>query len=251
MPLYSTCAILPEPGTVRMESFELPRLAHDEVLVKTTKTLISPGTERALFLRLPGLEVQYPKEVGYCHVGKIIGIGDDVRGLKVGDRVASKSRHASHVIAKASQCHKIEDSLDDESATFFQLLATALQGVRKTRLEVGEATAIVGAGLVGLLALQVARAVGALPIAVIDAHEGRLKLARQLGADHCLLAKNAVTKLLDMDGLADGLPVVIEATGKSLGAGKRVSHRRGGWQGRPAGQFPRHYAFIRLLQAGT
>ncbi len=213
MPLYSTCAILPEPGTVRMESFELPPLAHDEVLVKTTKTLISPGTERALLLNLPGLNVQYPKPVGYCHVGNVTEVGSEVTGLAVGDRVASKSRHASHVIVKASLCHKVDDSLDDESATFFQLLATSLQGVRKTRLEVGEATVIVGAGLIGLLALQVARAAGALPIAVIDAHEGRLKLARQLGADHCLLAKNAVTKLLDTDGFADGFPVVIEATG--------------------------------------
>ncbi len=213
MPLYSTCAILPEPGTVRMESFELPPLAHDEVLVKTTKTLISPGTERALLLNLPGLNVQYPKSVGYCHVGNVTEVGSEVTGLALGERVASKSRHAGHVIVKASLCHKVDDSLDDESATFFQLLATALQGVRKTRLEVGEATVIVGAGLVGLLALQVARAAGALPIAAIDAHEGRLNLARQLGADHCLLAKNAVTKLLGMNGSADGLPVVIEATG--------------------------------------
>ena len=210
MQMESYRAVLPERGTLRLESFLAPPPGPDEVLVQTTKTLISPGTERALLLNLPGLNVQYPKAVGYSHVGKIIQIGKEVKALKVGDQVASKSRHASRVIVKAALCHKLGADLDDEQAAFFQLLATSLQAVRKTRLEIGEAAAVIGSGLIGLFALQVARIAGAMPTIAIDAHPGRLALAKQLGADRIYLAEDALEKI---SGYARRLPVVIEATG--------------------------------------
>ena len=206
-------ALVARPGTVLLESFELRPLAPDEALVQTTKTLISPGTERAILLNLPGLAVKYPKAVGYSHVGKVIDLGTDVTTLRVGDRVASKSRHASHVAVKASLCHRLPDDLADERATFFQLLATALQAVRKTRLEVGEAVAVLGAGLVGLLALQVARAAGALPTVAIDRDDGRLQLAKEIGSDHVFPAARAAQMFKDFNTLSQGFPVVIEATG--------------------------------------
>ena len=213
LPVYSRRLVIAEPGAIRIETVPLPPLENDEVLIRTTKTLISPGTERALLLNLPGLNVQYPKEIGYSHVGVITEIASDVTRLQVGDRVASRSRHASHVIALAELCHKLDASLTDEHAAFFQLLAIALQAVRKTRLEVGEATAVLGAGLVGLLALQVARVAGALPTIAIDMNEGRLKRARQLGADHTTIAEQAIETIKESDDLAEGIPVVIEATG--------------------------------------
>ena len=213
MPVYSQRVVVAEPGVVRIERIPLPPLEHDEVLIQSTKTLISPGTERALLLNLPGLNVQYPKEVGYSHVGVITKVGSDVMRLQVGDRVASRSRHASHVIAKAEQCHKLGANLADEHAAFFQLLAISVQAVRKTRLEVGEATAVLGAGLVGLLALQVARVAGALTTIAIDMNEGRLKRASQLGADHTAIVGQAIETIREADDLAEGIPVVIEATG--------------------------------------
>ena len=207
MPIAATRAILRRPNQLELERVALPPLAPDEALIRTTRTLISPGTERALLLNLPGRDVMYPKAVGYSHVGQVVELGESVTNLRIGDRVASKSRHASYVIAKAADCHALDAALDDEAATFFQLLATALQGVRKTRLEIGEGAAIVGAGLVGNLALQVSRAAGAMPTVVVDRQAGRLKLARQLGADLALDADEA------LDAIEGGCPVVVEATG--------------------------------------
>lgn len=205
-------AILPEPGKVVLEAFEVPEPDHNEVVIRTTKTLISPGTERALLLNLPGLNVKYPKAVGYSHVGVIIEVGQNVRQFNVGDRVASKSRHASHVIANADVCHKLSDDLMDEPATFFQLLTTSLQAVRKTRLEVGESAAIVGVGLIGLFAVQVARVMGALPIFAIDVHESRLAIAKKIGADHIFTSDTSIEGLTKLGGF----PVVIEATGNPM-----------------------------------
>ncbi|MCY4072074.1 MAG: zinc-binding alcohol dehydrogenase [Chloroflexi bacterium] len=201
------------PGVIRLEPDELPSPASDEVLVRTTKTLISPGTERAIMLNLPGLVLQYPKSVGYSHVGEIAQVGAEVRSLKIGDRVASKSRHASHALVKEALCHQLAADLDDEHATFFQLLATSLQAVRKTRLELGEAVAVLGAGLVGQLALQVARVAGAMPVVAIDNHQGRLKLAHELGADHIVSDANAAKDATATSALAERFPVVVEATG--------------------------------------
>ena len=213
MTTKSQRAFVIQPGSIRLEPDELPPPAPDEVTVRTTKTLISPGTERAIMLNLPGLAVQYPKAVGYSHVGEIIQVGAEVHILRIGDRVASKSRHASHVLVKEALCHPIAPNLDDERATFFQLLATSLQAVRKTRLEVGEAAAVLGAGLVGQLALQVTRVAGALPTVAMDRHQARLKLAQQLGADHIFSPDTAEKDILCTGVSAEGFPVAIEATG--------------------------------------
>ena len=213
MPLQANHILFDANGGVRLAPLELPPLASDEVLIETSKTLISPGTERAMLLRLPGLALKYPAKAGYSHVGCVVELGAGVTSLKPGDRVASRSHHASHVVAKAASCHLLPDSLSDEQATFFQLLAIALQGVRKTRLEVGEGCAVLGVGLVGQLALQAARIAGALPTVAVDRDDGRLQQAERVGADYCLHAYDAPDRIRRLLDLEAGAPVVIEATG--------------------------------------
>lgn len=213
MPLPSNHILFDEDAGVRLAPVTLPSLASDEALIETSKTLISPGTERAMLLRLPGLKISYPAKAGYSNVGKVVELGADVTSLKVGDRVASRSRHAAHVVAKAADCHPLPGDLSDEGAAFFQLLAIALQALRKTRLEFGESCAVLGAGLVGQLALQMARVAGALPTIAVDRDDGRLALAERLGADYCLRAHGAADRIRNFPDLAAGAPVVIEATG--------------------------------------
>ena len=104
-------------------------------------------------------------------------------------------------------------NINDEEATFFQLLAIALQAVRKTRLEVGEGSAVIGAGLVGLLALQVCRTAGALPVIAVDSVRGRLKRAERLGADVSLEVGQSDSFAHSAGAQMEGVPVVIEATG--------------------------------------
>ncbi len=217
MPFRTKQILVGSDSAIRLEPVELPPLKSDEVLIETSTTLISPGTERAKLLRLPGLTVNYPAATGYSLVGRVLALGADVTALKPGDRVASRSRHAAHVVAKAAECHPIPNGLTDEEAAFFQLLAIALQAVRKTRLEVGEGCAVLGVGLVGQLALQVARIAGALPTVAIDRDEGRLALAERLGADYCVNGNDAADRIRELDEFKHGPPVVIEATGNPVG----------------------------------
>ena len=167
------------PGIARLEPIELPPLSEGQVLVRTRATLISPGTERAFFLGMPNTTQEYPQRTGYSNIGEIAALGPGVKDYPLGMRVASASHHAQYAVVDAAKCLAIPrtlagDTLDDDIAVFFNLAAIALQGVRKATIELGESVVVIGAGLIGLLALQLARASGALPAIAVDLDERRL-----------------------------------------------------------------------------
>ena len=205
--------IVPTKGRMELETFIVQEPTEDEIFIRTRKTLISPGTERAFFLGLPNTTSNYPIYPGYNLVGEVVQVGSEVTDYQPGERVVCQGQHASHVVMKAERCLHISSDLPDDEAIFFQLLAIATQGVRKSGLEIGEATAIIGAGPVGLLSLQVARLAGAMPLMVIDKEAQRLSKAGELGADITLTTGANLRKSIQDALGADGVPVVIEVTG--------------------------------------
>lgn len=202
-----------QPGVAKLEERPIPTPMPNEVLIRTRTSLISPGTERAFFLGLPNTTQNYPQAAGYCNVGEVVALGDQVSGLKIGDRVASRGNHAAYIALDAAEAHRVPQGLSDEEAPFFNLASIALQGVRKARIELGEPVAVFGAGLIGLMALQLARLQGALPAISIDQDEGRLDFATKSGADILLVANQAIGQQLAKELGSDGAAVVIEATG--------------------------------------
>ena len=208
-------AIVTAPGQARLEPFNIPKPGPGQALIRTRKTLISPGTERAILLNMDGKNVRYPREVGYSHVGQVIELGCEGqgRGLREHSLVATRSRHASHALIEQGPVDLVwPGDRQEERATFVPLLATAVQAVRKTRIEIGETAAVLGLGLVGLLALQALKLAGALDIIAIDLDEGRLQRARTLGAETCLRADDEEA-MRSFDKVIMDIPVVIEATG--------------------------------------
>jgi L-iditol 2-dehydrogenase len=205
--------VVQKPNVVTLEPFAPSAPAPTQVLIQTRVSLISPGTEHAFFLALPNTNAVYPIYPGYSNIGTVVAVGEDVNFPHIGDRVASGGPHASHIVMDAAKCVCVPEDLDDESATFFNLIAIAMQGVRKTRIELGEAAVVIGMGPIGLFALQLARANGALPVIAVDLDEHRLALAREVGADAAL--PNDDSLLDEMRHLceADGAHRVIEATG--------------------------------------
>ncbi len=206
-------AVVKEPTVVEIEQFEPPEPQSGQVLIRTRASLISPGTERAFFLALPNTNAAYPLYPGYSNIGEVIALGDGVEGLQVGDRVASGAPHASHVVMDAVACQRVPEQVSDEDATFFNLIAIAMQGVRKTRIELGEPVIVIGVGPIGMFALQLAKLNGALPVIAIDQDEHRLELARTAGADVALTNDERLQAAIREQTGADGAPVVIEATG--------------------------------------
>ena len=200
---------------VEIETFELPPIGDNDVLVATECTLISPGTERAFLLGLPNAQGRYPSHPGYSNIGKVIEIGKNVTGYTEGERVASTQGHTSHFVTSPSRLLKVESSdMPAEEAVFFNLSAIALQGVRKARIELGEPTLVLGQGLIGLLALQLSKLSGAVPVIAADLTDSRLEFSKNVGADYTLNPEDAdFTKQLTNAARGNKPTVVIEATG--------------------------------------
>ena len=207
--------VWPSRAKVEVEAFALPPIGDDEVLVATACTLISPGTERAFLLGLPNAQGRYPSRPGYSNIGTVIEVGKAVTNCQVGERVASTQGHTSHFVTSPNRLLKVASAdVPAEEAVFFNLGAIALQGVRKARIELGEATLILGQGLIGLLAMQLSRLSGATPLIAADLTDSRLEISKSMGADHAFNPEDAnfSEQLGDVTN-GDGPAVVIEATG--------------------------------------
>jgi len=212
----------PEHGRAELAPFPVPDPKPGEVLIRTEVTLISPGTERAFFLGLPNAETGFPYYPGYSNIGQVVALGDAVthvqggEALGVGDRVATAAGHTSHALMRADRCWKVPDPLTPDEAVYFNLACIALQGVRKARLELGEPALVLGMGLIGNLALQLARLQGAFPVIGLDMDAGRREIAARCGADLVLdPAAPDTPDALAAATEARGPAVVIEATGSA------------------------------------
>ena len=207
--------VWPSQATVEIEEFELPSFGDNEVLVATECSLISPGTERAFLLGLPNAQGRYPSYPGYSNVGVVIDKGRAVDGLAIGDRVVSSKGHTSHFAATPDSLLKVTQSgLSSDEGVFFNLCTIAMQGVRKAKIELGEATLVLGGGLIGLFGMQLAKLSGGLPVITADLSGNRLTLATRVGADYTLNPEaDDFDEQLDRITGGKGVAVVIEATG--------------------------------------
>lgn len=202
-------------GETELEEIPCPRAARGSVLVRTTRSLISVGTERMLVdfgkgslldkarqqpdkvkqvldkAKTDGIVPTYeavkskldtPLALGYSNVGRVVDIGSGVEGLMPGDRVLSNGQHAEMVCVPRNLCVKIPDAVDDESASFTVLGAIALQGIRLIQPTLGEVVVVTGLGLIGLIAVQLLRAQGCRVLGV-DFDSSKCELARQFGAE--------------------------------------------------------------------
>ena len=194
-----------------------PVLANNSLRICTNVSLISAGTERMLvgFGKASYLDkarqqpdkvkmvldkvvtdgvvstfdsvsskLSQPLPLGYSNVGLVEGVSPDISNFKVGDRVVSNGAHADVVTVKKNLCAHIPDEVDDDSAAFTVVGSIGLQGVRLAQPSLGESFVVVGAGLIGLLTVQLLRANGCRVLA-IDLDKDKLALAKQFGAEIC------------------------------------------------------------------
>lgn len=195
--------------TVEVIEEPLPAVGPGELLVETTRTMVSTGTEGILFSRnfSPGTHwdewLRYPFCPGYLHAGRVVEIGAGVEGWKVGDRVASRSVHASHVLVAAETGVPIPDALSDEEAAWMGLGKIVQVGARSAAPVMGDVVVVIGLGLVGQLAVQYARLMGASQVVAVDTAPLRLEMAQAHGATHSL-QMTAAQVLEPLEALTDG-----------------------------------------------
>ncbi|MDZ4729103.1 MAG: bi-domain-containing oxidoreductase, partial [Xanthomonadales bacterium] len=208
-------------GATEVAHIPSPRAATGQVLIHTTRTLVSAGTERMLLqfgqanlldkarqqpdkvrqvlekVRTDGLlttldavqsKLEQPLALGYCNVGVVMELGAGVKGFSVGDRVVSNGKHAEVVCVPKNLCARIPDAVPSDQAAFTVLAAIGLQGIRLMNPTLGECVVVTGLGLIGLLTVQMLRAQGCRVLG-IDLDPARLALAREFGADVVDLSK--------------------------------------------------------------
>jgi len=206
-------------GQIEVAEVPAPQVRPGHLLIQTTCSLISAGTERMLvefgrasliakarsqpekvrqvleMIRADGLlatleavfsRLDEPLPLGYCNVGRVIEVGQGVTGFSAGDRVVSNGPHAEIVCVPATLAARIPDDVSDEDAAFTVLGAIALHGIRLLEPTLGESFVVMGVGLIGLIAVQLLAAHGGRVLGM-DLHAGRCELARKLGCQSFLI----------------------------------------------------------------
>jgi len=208
-------------GDIQVADAPAPVCTACSLVIQSTRTLISAGTERMLVEfgkasllakarsqpdkvkqvldkiktegLLPTLDAVFkrlnePLPLGYCNAGVVLEVGQGVEGFAPGDRVASNGSHAEVVCVPKNHCAKIPDTVSDEHAAFTVLSSVGLQGVRLLEPALGERFAVYGLGLIGLVCVQLLRASGC-EVLGIDVNEDRLRLAEAWGVQTVNVAK--------------------------------------------------------------
>jgi len=201
-------------GQTRVAEVPSPACRAGCVLIRTSRTLISAGTERMLVEfgkasllakarsqpekvkqvldkiksdgLLPTIEAVFskldePVPLGYCNAGVVLEVGRGVTGFATGDRVASNGPHAEIVCVPKNLCTKVPDEITDDQAAFTVLSSIALQGIRLVGASFGEKVVVFGLGLIGLVTVQLLRACGC-DVLGVDVNPERLRLAANYGA---------------------------------------------------------------------
>lgn len=200
-------------GATILEEVPVPQVKSGYVLIQTTRTLVSLGTERMLVefgkanlidkarqqpdrvkqvldkIKTDGLQptleavfnkLGQPLPLGYCNVGKVVAVGKGVNEFRVGDRVASNGNHAEYVCVPKNLLARIPDNVTDEEATFTVIGSIGLEGIRLLKPEFGETIVVVGLGLIGLVTAQLLKSNGCNVIGV-DFDQQKIDLAISKG----------------------------------------------------------------------
>ncbi|MEP7377729.1 MAG: bi-domain-containing oxidoreductase [Chitinophagaceae bacterium] len=250
-------------GETIMEEVPAPLVRKGCLLIQTSMSLVSLGTERMLVefgksgllskarqqpekvkqvwdkIKTDGLittmetvftKLNEPIPLGYCNVGKVIAIGDGVTGFKIGDRVASNGHHAEFVCIQSNLATAIPEHVTDEEATFTVIGSIGLQGIRLLNPALGETVVVIGLGLIGLITAQLLMANGCRVIGV-DVDDNKLKLSEQWNIIPCNPTKDDVVKFVNsVTGNTGADGVIITASAKTdeiISQAARMSRKRG------------------------
>lgn len=251
-------------GETILEEVPAPQVSRGKVLIQTTRSLVSLGTERMLVefgksnliskarqqpdkvkqvldkVKTDGLvptveavfkKLGEPIPLGYCNVGTVVAVGEGVSEFNVGDRVASNGNHAEYVSMPTNLVAHIPDNVTDEEAAFTVVGSIGLQGIRLCNPTLGETIVVIGLGLIGLLTAELLVANGCRVIGV-DLDVRKIELAKEKGiiginpreGDDVVKSVMGLTNEVGADG------VIITASAKGndiISQAAQMSRKRG------------------------
>ena len=172
------------------------------VLIETIYSLISAGTETACYR---GVEAWFrlPRTPGYSCVGKVVAAADGVTELKPGDLVFCRGSHQKYqyLDLKGNWC-LLPEGIDLRYAPFARMFAISFTSTRMSNIELGDDVLVVGLGLIGNAAAQLAQLQGGNVLAM-DLSEDRITLAKQCG----------IGKAINSGAQPDMMPLIVKELG--------------------------------------
>ena len=221
-----------------------PQIGFNDILIKVAKTGIC-GTDLHIWKwdEWAQKTIPVPMHVGHEYVGEIVEMGQEVRGFDIGDRVSGEGhitcgycrncragrRHlcrntigvgvnrdgafAEYLVIPALNAFKIPPSISDDLAAIFDPYGNATHTALSFNL-VGEDVLITGAGPIGIMAVAIARHVGARHIVITDVNDYRLDLAMKMGATRAVnVVTSTLKSVMDELGMIEGFDVGMEMSG--------------------------------------
>jgi L-iditol 2-dehydrogenase len=229
-------ALLTEVRKIEMTEMPQPTPGPTDVLVKVMACGLCPNDFR-LYAGLASW-AKLPTTLGHEPAGVVAAVGEKVKAVKVGDKVAgeqslrcgfckpcvegrenlcvnrkstSNGALAEYILAKEQYVNKFTNATFDEAA-FTEPLSCVINGEKNSKVRAGDTVVVVGSGQIGLMHMQVAKLTGARTI-VIDLKADRLEFAAKLGADYIIDSSKAdpVAKVKELTGgdMADRVVVAI------------------------------------------
>ena len=232
-----------EPG-IWMQDIPEPKVGPNDVLIKVGKTAIC-GTDMHIYLwdQWAQKTIPVPMAVGHEYVGEIVEIGSEVQGFAIGDRVSGEGhitcgycrncragrRHlcrntvgvgvnrqgcfAEYLVIPAFNAFKLNEAITDDVASILDPFGNATHTALSFNL-VGEDVLITGAGPIGIMAVAIARHVGARHIVITDVNDYRLDLARKMGATRAVnVTRESLDQTMKDLGMVEGFDVGLEMSG--------------------------------------
>ncbi|MDF0605259.1 L-threonine 3-dehydrogenase [Neisseriaceae bacterium TC5R-5] len=234
----------PEPG-LWLTDIPLPTIGHNDLLIRIHKTAIC-GTDIHIWNWDDWAQqtVPVPMQVGHEYVGVVAAIGSEVQGFHLGQRVSGEGhitcgycrncragrRHlcrntqgvgvnragafAEYLVIPAFNAFAIPDGISDELAAIFDPFGNAVHTALSFNL-VGEDVLITGAGPIGIMAVAIARHIGARYVVITDVNEYRLALARQMGATRAVnISQQNLQQVMSELNMCEGFDVGLEMSGQ-------------------------------------
>ncbi|MBD2870371.1 zinc-dependent alcohol dehydrogenase [Paenibacillus arenilitoris] len=164
---------------VQIIESEKPLIKPNHVLMKTSYSMVSPGTELTIINRSGAAQ----SKLGYSASGIAAEVGDGVTDIRVGQQVACYGapyvNHSEYLLVPKQLIAPVPDHVCLKEASAAGLGAIAIHGLRQSGLVFGECAIVVGLGVIGQLIARIAHA-AAVKVIAIDLYEERRKTLREL-----------------------------------------------------------------------
>lgn len=255
-PTTMRASVLKRQGEIVLETLDVPSLDDDQVLVQVAAVGVC-GSDVHYYEhgRIGDYVVDHPLILGHELSGRIVAVGSNVDPSRVGSRVAVEPQRpcrtctqcragrynlcpaiefyatppidgafTEYVTIQSDFAYDIPDSVSDEAAALIEPLSVGIWACQRAQIRPGSRVLIAGAGPIGIIAAQTARAFGASEVYITDISPDRLAFALEYGATHALNPMTDSVEGLDVDAFIDasGAPQAVRSGIRAVGPAGRV-----------------------------